>query len=217
MTRIVIGEDEVLLREGLILVLEKNGFEVVAVAGDALTLVREVERTRPDLVITDIRMPPENTDDGLRAALAIREANAQQPIIVLSQHVSRGYAMELLDGDAGSIGYLLKQRVTDIREFVSLLHVVLDGGTVVDPVVVSAMVSKAKGSGGAVASLTVRQREVLTHMAEGRSNQWIADELVLSEKAVVKHISNVYNHLGLQVGPDDHRRVLAVIHHLNEQ
>ncbi|KAA9107917.1 response regulator transcription factor [Microbacterium rhizomatis] len=212
--RVVIGEDEVLLREGLARLLEGDGFDVVAAVGTAVQLEREVERHRPDLVITDIRMPPTHTDEGLVAALRIRHTHPGIAVVVLSQHVQRRYATELLDQQTGGVGYLLKQRIADVETFTSDLRRVVAGGTALDPEVVSVMVSRASRVGGAVGSLTPRQLEVLGLMAEGRSNASIAGQLVLSEKAVVQHTSNIYDALGLAVDSDDHRRVLAVIRYL---
>lgn len=213
--RVVIGEDEVLLREGLGHVLEGDGFEVLAAVGTAGQLEREVARHRPDLVITDIRMPPTYTDEGLLAALRIRHAHPSIAVVVLSQHVQRRYATELLE-QGGGIGYLLKQRIADVTTFTSDLRRVAAGGTALDPEVVSVMVTRASRASGAVASLTPRQLEVLGLMAEGRSNARIASRLVLTEKAVVQHTSNIYDALGLPVDADDHRRVLAVIRFLAE-
>jgi len=213
--RVVIGEDEVLLREGLVHVLEADGFDVVASVGSAVELEDEVARHLPDLVITDIRMPPTHTDEGLLAALRIRTAHPSIAVVVLSQHVQRRYATELLDQQRGGVGYLLKQRIADVTTFTSDLRRVAAGGTALDPEVVAVMVSRASRASGAVGSLTPRQVEVLGLMAEGRSNAAIAGQLVLSEKAIVQHTSNIYDALGLPVDADDHRRVLAVIRYLS--
>ncbi len=213
--RVVIGEDEVLLREGLVHLLEADGFEVAAAVGTAVQLEREVARHLPDLVITDIRMPPTHTDEGLLAALRIRHAHPEIAVVVLSQHVQRRYATELLDQQNGGVGYLLKQRIADVGTFTSDLRRVVAGGTALDPEVVSVMVTRASRASGAVGRLTPRQLEVLGLMAEGRSNASIASRLVLSEKAVVQHTSNIYDALGLAVDSDDHRRVLAVIRYLS--
>jgi DNA-binding NarL/FixJ family response regulator len=212
--RVILGEDEVLLREGLRRLLDGDGFEVVAVAGDAASLLREVGLQLPELVVTDIRMPPTHTDEGLIAALRIRESYPTIPVVVLSQHVQRRYATELLDQNSGGFGYLLKQRIADVATFTADLRRVAAGGTALDPEVVSVLVTRASHAGGAVGSLTARQREVLSLMAEGRSNARIAAELFLSEKAVVQHTSHIYAALGLPVDGDDHRRVLAVIRFL---
>lgn len=212
--RVIIGEDEVLLREGLRHLLDSDGFDVVAVAGDAESLEREVAGHLPDLVITDIRMPPTHTDEGLLAALRIRARYPTLPVVVLSQHVQRRYATELLDQNGGGFGYLLKQRIADVTTFTADLRRVAAGGTALDPEVVSVLLSRATRASGAVGSLTPRQREVLALMAEGRSNARIASTLFLSEKAVVQHTSNIYEALDLPVDADDHRRVLAVIRFL---
>jgi DNA-binding NarL/FixJ family response regulator len=212
--RVIIGEDEVLLREGLRHLLDSEGFEVVAVSGDADSLEREVDALMPDLVITDIRMPPTHTDEGLVAALRIRERFPSLAVVVLSQHVQRRFAADLLDQDGAGFGYLLKQRIADVRTFTADLRRVAAGSTALDPEVVSVLVARAHRASGAVGSLTPRQLQVLTLMAEGRSNARIAGELFLSEKAVVQHTSKIYDALGLPVDADDHRRVLAVIRYL---
>ena len=212
--RVVIGEDEVLLREGLVHLLEDDGVEVLAAVGIAAQLEREVARHRPDLVITDIRMPPTYTDEGLVAALRIRHAHPHIGVVVLSQHVQRRYANELLAQDGGGFGYLLKQRIADVKTFTADLRRVAEGGTALDPEVVSVIVARATRASGAVGGLTPRQREVLGLMAEGRSNAGIAGQLFLTEKAVVQHTSNIYDALDLPVDADDHRRVLAVVRYL---
>jgi DNA-binding NarL/FixJ family response regulator len=213
--RVVIGEDEVLLREGLRHLIESDGFEVVAAVGTAVELEAEVARHAPDLVVTDIRMPPTHTDEGLLAALRIRKANPRAAVVVLSQYVQRRYATELLDDNSGGVGYLLKQRIADVTTFTADLRRVAAGGTALDPEVVAVMVSRASRASGAVGSLTPRQLEVLGLMAEGRSNAGIASQLHLSEKAVVQHTSNIYDAFGLPIDADDHRRVLAVIRFLS--
>jgi len=213
--RVVIGEDEVLLREGLRHLLETDGFDVVAAVGTASELEIEVARRRPDLVVTDIRMPPTHTDEGLLAALRIKQADPSIAVVVLSQYVQRRYATELLDSNSGGVGYLLKQRIADVTTFTADLRRVAAGGTALDPEVVAVMVSRASRMSGAVGSLTSRQLEVVGLMAEGRSNAGIASQLHLSEKAVVQHTSNIYDAFGLPVDADDHRRVLAVIRYLS--
>lgn len=211
--RVVIAEDEVLLREGLRHVLEDDGVTVLAAVGTAAQLEREVARHLPDLVITDIRMPPAYTDEGLVSALRIRHAHPDIGVVVLSQHVQRRHATELL-GQGGGFGYLLKQRIADVKGFTTSLRRVADGGTSLDPEVVSVMVTRASRGDGVVRGLTPRQLEVLGLMAEGRSNAAIASQLFLTEKAVVQHTSNIYDALRLPVDADDHRRVLAVIRYL---
>ena len=212
--RVVIGEDEALLRRGLTHVLEHGGFEVVAEAADAGELVRQAKQHEPDLVVTDIRMPPHFGDEGLVAALEIRRILPETAVVVLSQHVQRRYATELLTERPAGIGYLLKQRIADIPTFCADLERVCAGGTVLDPEVVALIVSRARRDDEAVERLTPRQHEVLTLMAEGRSNAWIARRLSISEKAVVQHASHIYDELGLPLREDDHRRVLAVLRYL---
>ncbi len=216
--RVVIADDEVLLREGLIRVLEQGGMEVVAAVGDPAALEEAVRTERPRLVITDIRMPPTHRDEGLVAALHIRERHPGTSVVVLSQHVQRRHAHDLLragDGMRGGVGYLLKQRIADVDAFLEDVRSIASGRTVIDPEVVSIMVARAQLSAAPVAELTPRQREVLALMAEGRSNAAIAERLVVSEKAVVRHVSHIYDALGLAVDNDGHRRVLAVMHYLD--
>jgi DNA-binding NarL/FixJ family response regulator len=212
--RVVIAEDEALLREGLVLVLEQGGFTVEAAVADARQLLQAVAELDPDLVVTDIRMSPTHTDEGLVAALAIMASNPTTAVVVLSQHVQRRYASELLDGRSGRVGYLLKQRIADVDTFCADLRRVVAGGTALDPDVVEVMVARARLTDRGVRRLTPRQQEVLSLMAEGRSNSAIAAHLTLSEKAVVQHTSRIYDALGLSVDADDHRRVLAVTHYL---
>ncbi|WP_396667093.1 response regulator [Microbacterium sp. R86528] len=214
--RVVIAEDEALLRQGLDLVLAQDGFDVVAVVADAVQLDAAVVQHEPELVVTDIRMPPTFTDEGLAAAVRIRKRWPQTAVVVLSQHVQRRYAEELLGDGRGGVGYLLKQRIADVETFTQDLWRVAAGGTALDPDVVEILVSRARMLGGGVERLTQRQREVLALMAEGRSNTWIAASLGCSDKAVVQHTSRIYDALGLPVDADDHRRVLAVLHYLTE-
>jgi DNA-binding NarL/FixJ family response regulator len=213
--RVVIGEDEALLRQGLTLVLERGGFEVVAAAADPDELMRQVKHHEPDLVVTDIRMPPHFTDEGLIAALEIRRTMPSIAVVVLSQHVQRRYAVELLTERPAGVGYLLKQRIADIPTFCGDLERVCAGGTVLDPEVVALMVRRARREDEAVERLTPRQHEVLTLMAEGRSNSAIARRLTISEKAVVQHASHIYDELGLPPSENEHRRVLAVLRYLS--
>jgi DNA-binding NarL/FixJ family response regulator len=212
--RVVIGEDQALLREGLVLLLERRGFEVVGVAGDGEDLVRKARAHDPDIVIADVRMPPSQTDEGVRAALTIRASHPHIALVVLSQHVQGRYASELVESseDAAGIGYLLKQRVADGDAFCEDLRRVVAGASVLDPEVVRSMITGTRN--GPLADLTPRQLDVLRLMAEGRSNAGIAEELVLSEKAVIKHVSHIYGALGLDVDAHDHRRVLAVVRYL---
>ena len=181
---------------------------------DATGLPDAVERHEPDLVITDIRMPPDHTDEGLRAALAIRARRPSQPVVLLSQHVQREYARELLTDGAASVGYLLKQRISDIDRFCEVLQEVVNGAVVLDPEVVDVMMARSKRIGGSMARLTPRQEEVLAMVAQGRSNRWIADKMCVAEKSVVRHISHIYDAFDLPPAGEDHRRVLAVLKYL---
>ena len=227
--RVVLGEDEALLRRGLELVLQEAGMDVIRSVADADQLQAAVRDLRPDMVITDIRMPPGFTDEGLAAACRIRAEYPGLPVVVLSQHVQRRYALELLGSShpglaraqgpapGGGIGYLLKQRIADVDRFISDLRNVAGGGTAIDPEVVAVMVARARISDEAVGALTPRQREVLALVAEGRSNAAIGERLFITEKAVVQHISRIYDALGLPVAPDAHRRVLAVLQYLSRE
>jgi serine/threonine-protein kinase PknK len=207
--RVIIADDEVLLREGVASLLERSGFEVVGQAGDATTLVELVDEHRPDLVLVDIRMPPTHTTEGLEAAHAIRAKYPEAGILVLSAHVEVEHAMELLAGGRGT-GYLLKSRVTDVAEFLETLERIAAGGSVVDPAIVQELVS-ARRVEDPLGELTPREREVLSLMAEGRSNAGIASLLTLAEGTVEKHVHSILSKLRLQEAVEDHRRVLAVI------
>jgi len=211
---VVIGEDEALLREGLALVLARGGFEVVAAVGTAAELVAHSRKEAPDLVVTDIRMPPTLTDEGIRAALEIRRSQPRVPLVVLSQHLQRRYAMSLLSRPTAGIGYLLKQRIADTATFCDDLRRVVAGETVLDPEVVQLMMTRARSERSAIGWLTDRQREILALMAQGRSNAWIAEHLSITEKSVVQHVSHIYNELGLPPDVGDNRRVLAVLRYL---
>jgi DNA-binding NarL/FixJ family response regulator len=211
--RIVIAEDSVLLRAGLVEVLEKFGIEVAAAVADADSLLKAVDEHRPDLAIVDVRMPPTFTDEGIRAALALRRASPPVRVLVLSQYVEERYATELLSEQTSGVGYLLKDRVADVREFVDALNRVADGGTALDPEVVSQLLLRRRND--PLDRLTPREREVLGLMAEGRSNAGIASALVVSDSAVAKHINNIFAKLDLAESPDnDHRRVMAVLRYL---
>ena len=212
--RVVIGEDEPLLREGLALLLSRNGFDVVSAVGDADALRAAVAADRPDVVVTDIRMPPGHTDDGLRAALDIRSAQPATGVLVLSQHVSRRFVTTLLADRTGGVGYLLKHRVADVEGFCGDLLRVARGGVALDPEVVSVMVGRSARDDGRVDRLTPRQLQVLGLLAEGRSNLAIANRLGITEKAVARHAAQIYDALGLPPNLDDHRRVLAVVRFL---
>ncbi|GAA4608154.1 response regulator transcription factor [Actinoallomurus liliacearum] len=209
--RVVLAEDSVLLREGLIQILGRFGHETTAVA-DAPALVAAVAADPPDIVVTDVRMPPGHRDEGLRAALELRRDHPGLPVLVLSQYVERSYAADLLQ-TGGGVGYLLKDRVGDIAEFMDGLTRVAEGGTVIDPEVVRRLLS-GRHDGSPLRRLTVRERQVLELMAEGRSNGAIARRLVVTEAAVVKHVGSIFMKLDLPPAPDDHRRVLAVLAHL---
>jgi DNA-binding NarL/FixJ family response regulator len=212
--RVVIGEDEALLREGLALILKQSEFELAGTAEDADELIALVEQTKPDVVVTDIRMPPRRTDDGLRAALEIRRRWPRTAVLVLSQHVQRRYAQELLGDRPAGVGYLLKQRIADADAFLSALRSVAAGGAVIDHEVIEIMLDRSARQDAGLAALTARQREVLGLMAEGLSNAAIAQRLYVTEKSVVQHCSNIYTALGLAPTHDEHRRVVAVVRHL---
>ncbi|WP_433181375.1 response regulator transcription factor [Actinoallomurus sp. CA-150999] len=209
--RVVLAEDSVLLREGLTQILGRFGHETVAVA-DAPALIAAVADDRPDIVVTDVRMPPGHRDEGLRAALELRRDDPGLPVLVLSQYVEQSYAADLLQ-TGGGVGYLLKDRVGDVAEFLDGLERVAGGGTVIDPEVVRRLLSGRRG-GSPLRRLTDRERQVLELMAEGRSNGAIARRLVVSEAAVVKHVGSILMKLDLPLAADDHRRVLAVLTYL---
>lgn len=212
MMRIVIVEDSVLLREGIARLLVESRHEVVGQLVDASALVATVADLHPDLVVLDVRLPPTFTDEGIRAALEVRAAAPTQPILVLSQYVEERYATELLASDSQGIGYLLKERVADVGDFVDACERVAAGGTVLDPEVVAQLLARRRR--GPFDDLTPREREVLGLMAEGRSNVGIARHLVVSEGAVEKHISSIFAKLGLATSDTEHRRVLAVLQFL---
>ncbi|MCC5576526.1 response regulator transcription factor [Microtetraspora sp. AC03309] len=210
--RVVLAEDSVLLREGLVWVLGSAGIEVVAAVADAEGLLRAVDDHEPDLVVTDVRMPPSHTDEGLRAALLLRHRRPELPILVLSQYVEERYATRLLSMATTGIGYLLKDRVADVAEFLDSLRRVAAGGTALDPEVVAQLLLRRHSD--PLDLLTRREYEVLALIAEGRSNAGIAEALVVSESAVGKHINNIFAKLGLSGVEKDHRRVLAVLRFL---
>jgi len=215
--RVVVADDAVLLREGLARLLVEAGFEVAGLASDGSELLELVERARPDVAIVDIRMPPTHTDEGLQAAKQIRARWPRTGILVLSQHVHAGYALELLSAGTDGVGYLLKERVSDLAELAASVQRVGAGGSVLDPAVVSQLVSRRRQDDDPVTKLTGREREVLALMAEGRSNKAIAEQLFVSEYTVEKHVGNIFTTLRLPPSPDDHRRVLAVVAFLNAQ
>ncbi|MGW1889004.1 response regulator transcription factor [Streptomyces sp. NPDC002004] len=212
--RAVIAEDSVLLRIGLVKVLEAAGFEVAAETADAEGLLTAVEEHRPDIAVVDVRMPPGFTDEGVRAALVIRRQWPDTAVLLLSQYVEERYAADLLSEHTDGVGYLLKQRVADVEEFIEALRRVASGGTALDPQVVAQLLVR-RGS-DPVDRLTPREQDVLASMAEGRSNAGIAEHLVVSESAVAKHINNIFTKLGLPQADGDHRRVLAVLRYLGK-
>jgi DNA-binding NarL/FixJ family response regulator len=212
-TRVVIADDSVLLREGIAALLDDTGFEIIAQCGTADELLMIVRSYRPDIAIVDIRMPPTHTDEGLRAAQEIRERYPGTSVLVLSQYIESGYALDLLADSAEGVGYLLKDRVSDVREFAAAVQRVADGGTALDPAVVSRLVGSRRGK-GPLDELSAREREVLELMAEGRSNQGISARLVITERAVEKHVTSIFQKLRLPAASDDHRRVLAVLTYL---
>lgn len=213
--RVVVGEDSVLLREGLARLLDAGGFTVVGSAADAEQTLREVEAHQPDAVIIDVRMPPTFTDEGLRAALVIRRQWPGIAVLVLSQYVEERYATELLAGHTSKVGYLLKDRVADVGDFLEALRRVASGGTALDPEVVSQILVRRRDA--TLDRLTPREEEVLGLMAEGRSNSAIAAALFVSESAVGKHVNSIFSKLDLVPADTDHRRVLAVLRYLNER
>jgi DNA-binding NarL/FixJ family response regulator len=208
--RVVVADDSVLLREGVVRLLEEKGFDVVAQAGDADDLIRKVNAHKPDVAVVDIRMPPTNTDDGLRAALEIRASHPDTGVLVLSQYVEEGYALDLVGDSAGGVGYLLKDRVADVDRFVESVTRVAEGGSALDPEVVAQLVGRARRD-DPLAELTPREREEMELMAEGRSNNAIATHMTVTERAVEKHVTSIFGKLGLPPAPEDHRRVLAVL------
>ena len=208
--RVVIAEDSVLLREGLVRLLEEADAEVLAQSGTAEDLLRHVAMHHPDVAIIDIKMPPTNTDEGLRAAKQIREKHPEVGVLVLSQYVEPGYALELLGENAEGVGYLLKDRISDVEDFCAAVRRVADGGSALDPAVVSELVGRRRRD-DPLEDLTPREREVLELMAEGRSNQAIADKLVVTPRAVEKHVTSIFGKLRLSATDQDHRRVLAVL------
>lgn len=208
--RVVIGEDQVLLREGLARLLDGEGFEVVAQAGDAEDLLRKARAHRPDVVIVDVQMPPDRTDDGIRAAIEVRGLGEGIGVLVLTQHLEERYALDLVGDSAEGVGYLLKDRVSEVPVFVDALRRVAAGGSALDPEVVAHMLGRRRGA-SPLDELTTREREVLELMAEGRSNQGIADALFVTVAAVEKHVTSIFAKLDLPAEPSEHRRVRAVL------
>ncbi len=212
--RVILADDDVLLREGVARLLADGGLDVIGQAGDGAELLDLVRRERPDVVVVDIRMPPTLTDEGLQAANEIRAEHPGIGVLVLSQHLERTYAMELLSDDTEGIGYLLKQRVWDLEEFVASVRRVGQGGSVLDPQVVAELVGRPRRN-DPMDALTDAERETLALMAEGRSNTAIAEQLFVAERTVEKRVTNIFQKLDLPPSPDDHRRVLAVVTYLD--
>jgi DNA-binding NarL/FixJ family response regulator len=212
--RVVIADDSVLFREGVAQLLQRAGFEVVGQSGTPDDLLLKVRSYTPEVAIVDIRMPPTHTDEGMRAAREIRERHPGVGVLVLSQYVEAPYMMELLQGDIEGVGYLLKDHIRDVSEFADAVRRVAQGGSAFDPAVVSRLLGRRQGD-YPLDSLTPREREVLELMAQGRSNQAIAEKLVVTAGAVEKHVRSIFGKLGLPVSAEDHRRVLAVLTFLN--
>jgi DNA-binding NarL/FixJ family response regulator len=208
--RVVIGEDQALLRQGIVRLLEDSGFEVVGEAGDAEDLVRKVSAHKPDVAIVDVQMPPGNTDDGLRAAIEIRATQPDVGVLVLSQHADERYALDVIGDSAEGVGYLLKDRVADFAAFADAVRRVGEGGSALDPDVVARMLGRRRRE-DPLDVLTPREREVLELMGQGRSNRGIAEALVVTQAAVEKHVTSIFSKLDIAQAPEDHRRVLAVL------
>lgn len=212
--RVVIVEDHALLRDGLTRLLSDNGCEIVAAVDNPDDFLKTLEDDRPDVAIVDVRLPPTFVDEGIRAAIEARTRHPGLPVLILSQFVEQTYAAELLAGGEGGVGYLLKDRVANVDEFVDAVRRVADGGMALDPEAVSQLMAPGRGADGPFAELTAREREVLDLMAQGRSNSGIAAELFITDGAVEKHISKIFDKLDLAQSSDDHRRVLAVVNYM---
>jgi DNA-binding NarL/FixJ family response regulator len=212
-TRVVVGEDQPIIREGIVHILQDGGFEVVSTAGDARELVGKVRTYRPDVVVTDIQMPPDHTDDGLRAALEIRATQPDVGVLILSQFLEDRYAFDLVAGGAQGVGYLLKEKVGDLRMFTDAVRRVASGGSALDPDVVARLIGRPRRN-SPLDKLTKREREVLSLIAEGRSNVGVAEELVITVAAVERHVTSIFDKLGLRQSPEQHRRVVAVLTYL---
>jgi DNA-binding NarL/FixJ family response regulator len=211
--RVIVGEDQPFVREGIVTVLQDGGFDVVGTTADARDLIRMADAYRPDVIVADIQMPPDHADDGLRAALAIRAARPGTGVLVLSQFLEDAYAFDLVADGAQGVGYLLKEKVGDLRTFTDAVRRVAEGGSVLDPDVVARLVGR-KRKASPLDGLTPREREVLALIAEGRSNVGIAQELVVTVAAIERHVTSIFDKLGLHQAPEDHRRVLAVLTYL---
>jgi DNA-binding NarL/FixJ family response regulator len=212
--RVVIAEDTAILREGLARLLEDRGHQIAAAVADGDALLEAVGQHQPDVAVVDIRMPPTHTDEGLRAAIALRREHPGVAVLVFSQYIETRYATQLLAENPAGVGYLLKDRVADVGDFVEALTRIADGGTALDPEVVGQVLGASRRGSALNAALTARENEVLAYMAEGRSNAAIAERLVISEGAVEKHVANVFLKLGLPISDSDNRRVLAVLRYL---
>jgi DNA-binding NarL/FixJ family response regulator len=210
---VAVGEDQPIVREGIVHILQDGGFEVGATAGDAQELVRKVRTYRPDVVVTDIQMPPDRTDDGLRAALEIRAAQPEVGVLILSQFLEDRYAFELVADGAQGVGYLLKEKVGDLRMFTDAVRRVASGGSALDPDVVARLIGRPRRN-SPLDQLTKRERQVLSLIAEGRSNAGVADELVITIAAVERHVTSIFDKLDLRQSPEQHRRVVAVLTYL---
>jgi DNA-binding NarL/FixJ family response regulator len=215
LARVVIGEDDVLLREGIARLLTEAGFDVVAQTGDADGLLRKALAHRPDVAVVDIQMPPGRGDDGLKAALELRRQLPKMGVLVLSQYYEEQYALDLIGDSAEGVGYLLKERVGDVEAFTDAVARVAAGGSALDPEVVGRMLGRRRRK-GPLDSLTPREREVLAHLAQGKSNTGIAEALVVTNAAVEKHVTTIFQKLGLDISPTEHRRVLAALAYLRE-
>ena len=213
--RVVVGEDDVLLREGIVRLLREAGVDVVAQAGDAVDLLRRALAHHPDVVIVDVQMPPDHDDDGLRAALELRRTHPDIGVLVLSQFYEQQYALDLIGDRAQGVGYLLKERVGDVSAFIDAVERVAAGGSALDPEVVGRMLGRRR-PGGPLDQLSARERDVLAAMAEGKSNRGIAEELAVTPAAVEKHVTSIFQKLGLASGPTEHRRVQAVLTYVRE-
>ncbi|MEZ5098631.1 MAG: response regulator transcription factor [Thermoleophilia bacterium] len=213
--RLVLADDAVLIREGLARLLAEAGFHVVGQAGDAHELLRLVDDVRPDVAVVDIRMPPTHTDEGLRAAIEIRTRQPGVGVLVLSQHVEPSYALELLQHGAEGVGYLLKERVAHLAELTDAIGRVAAGGSALDPTLIAQLVARPAGAGDPLEELSDREREVLSLMAEGRTNRAIGERLWITEHTVEKHVRSLMGKLAIPAGADDHRRVLAVLRYLD--
>ncbi|HET8969601.1 MAG TPA: response regulator transcription factor [Candidatus Nanopelagicales bacterium] len=211
--RVVLAEDLALLRDGIVRILTAHDIEVVEAVDNGPSLLKAITEHRPDIAVVDVRLPPTFTDEGLRAALAARERIPGLPVLVVSQYVEQLYARELLSQGTGGVGYLLKDRISDVAQFIDAVHRVAGGGTAMDPEVIGALLSRHRDD-SPVASLTPREHEVLSHMAEGRSNAAIAASMFITEKAVGKHTNAIFGKLALEQSEDDNRRVLAVLAYL---